>query len=193
MATEIVNPLDAPQVFDVVEIGGQVSPGICRVRGFKRAHNWDVKKGKGVRGATSTLTHFPPAKGTITFYLWLPSQFVAWAQFRPLFKYDPTKKAIQAVDIWYPTLLDIDITSVVTEDISAFEPTSDPPNGMWECTVALLEYFPPKKKSAVGTPTGSQAQTQPTFSQSSQGVLPPAAGDDQQKEMAQLLQKAQAS
>jgi hypothetical protein len=193
MATGQVTPLSAPQVYDVVEIGGVVSPGICRVKGFKRPQKWDTKKGKGVRGSTSTLVQFPPAQGTITFYLWEDAHFVAWETFRTLFLYDPTKKGAQAVDIWYPTLLDLNINSVVTEDISALEPASDPPNGLWVCTVSLLEYFPPSNKPAVSTPSMSQQQAQPKFSESSQGVLPPSAQDQQQQEMGTLLKQASAA
>lgn len=194
MATEQVNPLDAPQVFDVVELGGIVSPGICRVKGFKRPNKWDTKVGKGVRGATSTLTQFPPTTGTITFLLWLPEHFVQWALFRPLFLYDPTKAKVQAIDIWYPTLLDLNINSVVCTDISALEPASDPPDGLWVCTVSLLEYFPAKAKSAVGTPSGSQAQGSAAGANGSPAGTPPqSAPDAQQQEIGKLLKQAQAA
>lgn len=194
MATEQANPLDSPQVYDVIEIGGIVSPGICRVRGFKREQTWDVKKGKGVRGSTSTLVQFPPAKGTITFFLWTAAHFTAWALFRPLFLYDPTKKAVQALDIWYPTLLDINISSVVTDDISAIEPVSDPPDGLFQVIVSLHEYFPPAKKSAVSTPSGSQSNgTAPGAPGSPPGTPVQSAPDSQQAEIAALLKKAQAA
>lgn len=152
MTDAALDPITNAAAWDAVEVGGVEAPGICILSGWKRAHEWDQKKGKGGLGATITFVQRPPAKGSIEFLLWLPSHFVEWKEFRQQFKYDPTKQEPQAVDIYHPSLDDIGIHSVVCEDIGAIIHKG---KGKYSITVALLEYFPPPPKSAVGTPTQS--------------------------------------
>jgi hypothetical protein len=151
-----VNPIAMPQDYDVVKIGGVECPGICVLSGFKRDTEWDVKKGKGTKGGTATLSQLPPAKGSIEFFLWTAFHFEAWdAIFRARFLYDPTKKTVNAVDIYHPALSVIDIYSVVTESIG---PVVHKGKQLYSITVELLEYLPPPKKTATGTPTGSNSK-----------------------------------
>lgn len=152
MSSEAINPFANAELWDVVQIGETTSPGICTVSGFKRTHGWEVKKGKGVKGSTITLNEFPPAEGTIKFLLWTPEHFVAWGAFRPLFKYDPTKKTVNAVDIFHPALDDIEVRRVVCKDIGQVEKEGP---GLYSITVSLLEYNPPPKKNATSTPKAS--------------------------------------
>jgi len=186
MASGAVDPITQPQAWDVVLIAQQTSPGLARVGEFKRVHEFDVKKGKGTLGATTTFVGKPPAKGSIVFRLFYASHFVAWEQFRPLLKYDPTKQNIQAVDIYHPSLADIDVNSVVCESISNIVHVG---NGEYNVTVEFLEYFPPPKASAVGTPTGSQANagTPPI---NKPGTPADPVADAQQKEIGDLLKQA---
>ncbi len=153
MAFTDLNPIDNAQSFDKIEIDGDECPGICVLKGFKRPTEWDVKRGKGTKGGTVTLTQLPPAKGTATFSLWLTEHFSAWATFRRKFKYDPTKKTANAVDIYHPWLADLDIISVVTESIGLIEHQG---KGLYTIEVELLEYLPPPKASATSTPDGSK-------------------------------------
>jgi hypothetical protein len=169
-----------------VRIAGVVSPGVCEISEAKRGFEFDVKKGKGAFGATATFVGRPPARLTLKFSFWQASQFAAWDQYRPLFKYDPTKKAIQAIDIYHPSLADIDITSVVCEEIGAIVHEG---SGLFTVTVKLLEYFPPPKKSAVSTPSGSQS-TNPNPG-ATPGQQQPSAQDAQQQQIQNLLQQAQ--
>lgn len=178
-----VNPIENPQAWDVVEIGQVESPGMCKVSGFKRSNEWDIKKGKGTVGATATYVGKPPAKGTIVFYLWTVAHFHEWDEFRPLLKYDPTKKAVQAVDIWHPALADIDVNSVIVDDIGQIEHEGQQ---LYSITVSLTEYFPAPKKSAVGTPAGSTSTQKGT----TPGTPPDPIADAQQAEIAALLKKA---
>ncbi len=152
----MADPISDPQSYDVVTIDGLENPGIIApggISGFKRDTEWDVKKGKGTKGGTATLSQLPPSKGSIKFLLWSKFHFDAWDQlYRKRFKYDPTKKSAQAVDIYHPTLAKLDIHCVVTESISIEQPEG---KGLWSITVELLEYLPPAKKTATSTPTGS--------------------------------------
>jgi len=186
MTTGQLNPFDNPEAYDVVVLGGVTSPGVVKpgaITGFKRAHEWDIKKGKGAKGATLTYVQRPPAQGTITFTLGTREHFTAWESFRPQFKYDPTKKNPQALDIFHPVLADLDIHSVVCESLSQLENDG---YGEWTCVVELCEYFPPPKAPAVGTPTTSQTNTNPKTAANQQ----PAVQDAQQAEIQRLLDQA---
>lgn len=179
------DPINNPQDWDYVIIGGTKSPGICKVSGFSRKNEWDIKKGKGTIGATLTYVGKPPAKGKILWTLWRPEHFIQWQAFRPLLKYDPTKKNVVAVDIFYPSLDDLDIHSVVCEDLGGIEH-----QGMQLYTIEaeFTEYFPPPKKSAVSTPDGSKATS--TKKNTSPGAQPDPISDAKQAEIAKLLQEA---
>jgi len=183
MSSGGVNPIDNPQKWDVVRVGQTTSPGICKVGEFKRVNEWDVKKGKGSLGATVTYIARPPAKGSIVFKLWTATHFMAWDTFRLLFQYDPTKRTVQAVDIYHPALADINVNSVVCEEIGNIVHEG---NQLYTITVALLEYFPPPKASAVSTPTGSKSNAGNT----PQGNVADPVADAQQKQIAELMKQA---
>ncbi len=176
----ISNPLDDPLGWDVVVIGGIVSPGLAKIGDFKTKREFDVKKGKGIFGATITFVGRPPSTGSITFYLWEPAHFDAWVAFRPLFKFDPTKKAIQAIDIFHPALTEIDMNSFVCEGIGA---TTHEGKGLYSITVDLLEFFPPPNKNATGTPSGSTGNNSKS---GATGATTDPIADAQQREIARL-------
>ncbi len=184
----LVNPLDDAQDYDVVKIDGVENPGIIApggITGFKRVTEWDVKKGKGTKGGTATLSQLPPAKGSIKFLLWDPFHFEAWnAIYRARFKYDPTKKTKNAVDIYHPALDTLDIKSVVTESIG---PEEYEGKGLWSITVELLEYIPAPKANISNTPSGSTSNGAKNASGSSGDPI----ADAQQAEIKKLLAEAQ--
>lgn len=189
-----LNPIDNPSSWDVVEIGGVQSPGRCSWTGWKRHNQWDRKRGKGTRGSTQTLVQQPEAEGEFTFYLWDNgnfgtghNHFAEWDKFSPLLQYDPTKRTPQAINIFHPALATLDppVTSVVIEDVGALTPEGG--DGMFTITVKMSEFFPVPPKKAVGTPTTSKDAPAPT----SPGAQPPAAQDEYQKQIAELLKKAQ--
>ena len=182
MSSDAANPIEDPQAWDHIYVGQTKSP-LCKVTGFKRQYEWDKKTGKGTKGSTTTFVGQPAVNGTVTFYLWRVQDFVAWAAFRKLLKYDPTKKNVEAIDIWYPSLADIDVKSVTTEEIGAIEHEGQ---GMYSVTIALLEYLPPPKKSATSTPSGSKTTQKGT----TPGTPTDPVADAQQKEIAELLKKA---
>ena len=91
MTSGSIDPIANPEEWDTVSIAQTVSPGVCKVGEFKRANEWDVKKGKGTVGGTLTYVGRPPAKGSITFRLWTSAHFTAWDTFRLALLYDPTK------------------------------------------------------------------------------------------------------
>jgi len=184
MSSEVLNPIDHPQEWDSVTIAGQRSPGLCELDGFDRKHDWDRKKGKGAAGETITFTQKPAAEGKLTFTFWLREHFTAWATFRALFKYDPTKKAPSPFDIFHPTLADNDIKSVVCGSLGGLKHVG---GGKYQVVVELLEYNPPPPKSAVSTPDGSKSNTKQT---PATGAQPDPIADAQQAQIAALLDEA---
>jgi hypothetical protein len=188
MASGALNPIENPQAWDFVLVGQTLSPGLAEVGKWVRKHDFQIKSGKGTVGATVTFIQKPPAQGTIKFKLWLPEHFVAWETFRKLLKYDPTKKVVQAIDLWHPSLADIDIKSVVVTDIGNMMPETMG-SGLWSCEVSFLEYFPPGKKSAVSTPNSSQSAGSGT----TPGQQPTSAQDADELALAAALKKAAAT
>lgn len=182
-----IDPISFPQEWDVVILGGGVSYPWCEVGEFKRAHEWDIKKAKGTLGATVTFVGRPPAKGSITFLLFNPGDWTTFDTFRQALLYDPTKKTVSAVDIYHPSLADIGITSVVTENIGNIVHAGQ---GLYKITVDFLEYYPPPKRSATSTPTGSK--NTPPNPPGSPGTQPTDAPDALQQQIATLLGQAEA-
>ena len=183
MSSGTVDPFSNPQAWDVITVAGVASPGKCDVSDCKTAYDWDVKKGKGVRGATVTFLGRPPAKFHITFQLWTAAHFAAWDAFRPLFKYDPAKKQPNAIDIYHPALADIEISSVVCEGIGTIIHKG---GQLYELVIDFLEYLPPVK--SIGTP-GKSVYTQ---LDKGPGTQPTSATDADQKTAADLLKQASA-
>ncbi len=183
MSSAALNPIANAESWHTVTIANEISPGACELSGFKRTYGWDIKKGKGTLGATLTFNESPPVEGTIKFMLWEDFHFVQWDDFRKHFKYDPTKKGASAVDIYHPSLADIDCKSVVCKSIGAIEHEG---KGLYSISVELIEYHPPPKKSAVSTPDGSKSNTTAKTS----GVTPDPIADAQQAEIKRLLAEA---
>jgi len=183
VGSESLDPIGFPNDWDYFTIGGFASPGVAVVHEFKRRHEFDVKKSKGVYGATITFIGRPPATGRIQLIFFQTAHFVSWAGFRPLLKYNPTKSAVQAVDIFHPSLDDIDIKSVVCESIGNIVHEG---NKKYTVEIEFLEYFPPPPISAVSTPTTSAPDTDPN----KPGVEPDPVGDANDKQIATLLGQA---
>ena len=180
MSSDLLDPIFNPESWDKVQIGLFSSPGICTVKGAERKYGWDIKKGKGTIGGTLTFNEAPPVESTITFLLWEHQHFLDWANFRPLFKYDPTKTQTTAIDIYHPSLADIDVKSVVCKKVGAIEHQG---KQLYSVDIDLIEYHPPPKKSAVATPSTSK----PNANTPGIGTQPDPVADAQQAEIAKLL------
>jgi hypothetical protein len=185
--SSLLDPITNANAWHFVLIANQRSPGIvAAVDGFERETGWDVKKGKGAAGAQLTQTTQPPAKGKIVFHAWEPIHFTQWAAYLPILRYTPGKAASQAVAIYYPSLADLGINSVV---ISKISPLKHIGRGKYERFVEMIEWTPPPKKSIVSSPTKAVEQNAPQ----TPGLPPDPIADAQQKEIARLLTIAQGS
>jgi hypothetical protein len=183
VSSEVLNPIDFAEAWDIATCAGVDSPGVIPpggISGAKRTYKYDVKTGKGTAGSTTTFVGKPPSPFTIKFEAWTPAHFSAWGSFLPLFKYNTVSKVGQAFDIFHPSLADLDIKSVVVTDIGQWVSEG---GGLWSRTIEFLEYFPASKKSIVSTPTGSKS-TAPTYV----GGAPP--GNTQDSQIAALQNQA---
>ena len=153
-----ISPFVNSAAWDVIVVGGVTCPGYCKLDKVARKNEFDRKKGKGTQGETLTYVQKPAAEIKVTFYLWTTAHFVSWDSFRQLLKYDPTKKSVEAIEIYHPALADLEIHSVVTASLGVINHEG---KGLFTVEVDLIEYFPPAKKSATSTPDKSNSATDP--------------------------------
>jgi hypothetical protein len=194
LRSSLLSPLAYPSTWDVIQVGNVTSPGVCFLSGFKRVHDFDKKSGKGTEGATLTFTRKPPVEGTVKFLLALdgtqypgaPDQFSGWATFCQQLKYDPTKTTVTAVDVYHPSLAQINATAFVCTEIGAVEIEGEPGMGLYSATIKLCEYAPPPKVSAVSTPQTATANAP----EATAGTPPDPIAEAQQAQIAALMQKA---
>ncbi len=179
----VSNPIEHARDYDAIELAGQEFGGLVIVKGFKRPFGWDIKKGKGVKGGTLTLGEFPPAKGTITFVLWLPEHWRTLADITEAFNYDPSKKKSSPIDVYHPDLARLEINSIVCENIGGQENMG---KGKYQIAYDVIEYLPPPPKDASATPNGSKTNNP----KKTPGKTDDPIADAQQKRIAQLLKEA---
>lgn len=87
-----VNPWQDPGAMDRVIFAKTIlTPGLCKVTGWNRENEYDIKTGKGTAGATETLKGQPPAKGSIEFTVWTFAQMQAWNPILDVLRFDPAK------------------------------------------------------------------------------------------------------
>lgn len=183
MTIGALDPITNPDAWNTVTLQGMNTPGKCEVGEFKRSVEWDIKSGKGTAGATETVKGLPPAKGSIDFYAWETAHFGVWDELLPKLLYDPTKQTKQANTIYYPSLADINVTSVNIEDIGSWVHQG---GSMYKRTIAFLEFAPPPAANAAQTPTGADSSQAST-----PGTQPDPATVALQKQAAALTKKAQ--
>ncbi len=153
----MANPIDDPELYDSVELGGVRSPGVVTITGHDRKHGWDVKKGAGQAGATTTRTSDDPIEFTCTFKLSDEEDFAAWPAFAAVVNSTVVGQSATARDIYHPDLAENDIKSVVKSTMMG---TVHDGMGGQTRAVKFLEYKPPRK--AGGTPSGSKAGSKAT-------------------------------
>ena len=148
-----LNPIDFSDVYDSITFNDViVSPG--QLLGFtglpKKSVAWDVKDGNGQTGASITKKGGKLAKFTATFLLCKDpggkfDDFADYDVFLPLMK--QAQDGTTVLVAYHPDLAELDIDSVVVEDISARKHLG---NGGDTVDISFIEYKPPKK--AGGTP-----------------------------------------
>lgn len=154
----VVNAIDNGDLYDSILAAGVKSPGVVTLSGHDRTIGWDIKKGPGTSGATTTRTSEDPVSFTASFYLVRDDalgidDLERWPQFEQVLRSTVSGATPQAIDIYHPDLAANGITSVVLQKMGGAVH-----DGMGGVTYAvqLLEYRPPKAKG--GTPSGSKAK-----------------------------------
>lgn len=146
------NPLDHPDLYDHIELGGVQSPGVVKLSGHDRKIGWDIKKGSGQSGATTTRSSDDPVEFTASFFLADAEDIAAWPTFLAVVKSTVSGKTPQALEVYHPDLAENGITSVVQATILG---TVHDGMGGQTRAIKFLEYRPPVKKG--GTPKGAKA------------------------------------
>lgn len=110
-----MNPLDTPEAYDVIILGGLTSPGIVEVTGAAREAEWDEPKAKGSSGAEPTYNGQKLSGITCKFKFWEASQLDEWRRFRTILEKPTDAKEPRPLDIIHPLVNDLGITSVVVD------------------------------------------------------------------------------
>lgn len=156
------NPFTHPELYQAMILGGKRSPGVVTFSGHDRDIGWDIKKGPGQKGATTTRTSEDPVEFEASFYLVTdPAREVddvaAWPEFLDIVKSTIAGPEPKALDAYHPDLAEVDIKSVVLKKILGV--TRDGHGGETR-KIRFLEYRPAKAQGGSGTPNGSR--TKPT-------------------------------
>jgi hypothetical protein len=150
----LANPVDNPDLYESIELGGRRSPGSVTLSNHDRKAKFDVKTAKGKAGGTTTLDSIPPVEFTATFTLSTVEEFDEWEAFVRIIRATLSGPKPTPVDIYHPDLAENDITSVVRATIGGRKHDG---KGGQMIAVTFQEYFPPKPKG--GTASGSKKST----------------------------------
>jgi hypothetical protein len=155
------NPLDQPDAWDVVVLGGQPSPGppgYAVVSGASAPRKLDIKDGQGQSGATVTYKGEKLSQFTVTIYLVETSDWVAWFKWRKLLEKPPLGVAAKAIPIYHPALAALKIASVLIEEEGQPEPDGE--TGLYKVPIKMVQWKKPTP--TLGTPQGSADGSNPT-------------------------------
>lgn len=152
----MTNPLDNPELYDVVVVAGRAAPGLAEVTGAGTPRGWDERKGLGLSGATLAQVGDGLPKFAINIYLWLPSHFTAWDAWKPLVARQARGTRYPVQDVYYPDLAELGISRMVVLDLKQREAVDD--KGLYRYVIECQEWRKPLP--VYSTPTGSKSSTQ---------------------------------
>ena len=144
--TTVINPLDHESAYDAIILSGKRSPGRVTLSGHDRNLDWDVKKVKGQKGASTTYNGDDPSEFTASFYLLRDDaegidDLEAWPEFLGVIRSAIASPTVKALDIYHPDLVANHITSVVPKKIGG---TVHDGKGGQTIAITFLEYRAPK-------------------------------------------------
>lgn len=142
-------PLPFPVLQNYFTLAGQKSPGVVTFEGADAPRKWDERAGYGFSGAFIVYTGDGLAQFNALVTLWLPEQFLEWADFSVLLAKPPVGVRPTALDIGHPILNSspLFIKSVVVTNVTQFRKS---PDFRFECTISFKQYRAPKP--ALGKP-----------------------------------------
>ncbi len=146
------DPLAQP--VDYILLAGEKSPGLADVRMADSPRRWDERNGYGLSGATvvyrgAGLSHF-----SVFLRLYSQTDWANWHDWKRLVDKPPVGKRPRAQDIWHPLLEDLEIKSVVVEDVLQADQTDD---GEWTIEIKFIQFRRPvfalaKPEASTATP-----------------------------------------
>lgn len=125
------------QPIDKIKMGGQWSPGYCDIVGASSPRKWEELGGYGMSGALLIYRGWGIAHFSIKFRLYSEDDWQAWHAFKPLVTRPPRNTRPRSIDVSHPLLEDLQIRSVVVEDLSQPEQTD---HGEWTIEIKLIAY-----------------------------------------------------
>lgn len=145
-----VSPWSYPTAWDTITIGKLSWYGKFEIRGASRKYKWNIADGWGFSGAYEIFQAQPPAKFTITFYVWADSQYSTYLSLLDALTYSPTHLppnnasgaagSTNALTLVHPQLQNNRISQAVVESIGGLEKQSD--DLMFSFTVDFVEFVP---------------------------------------------------
>lgn len=148
-AAAVLNPLDHPDAYDVMSVGGVVMPGQPQLGDISRALEWDKKPAKGKTGGNPTLKAKPLQEFTVDFEMWESAQAITWATLvLPMLRRATQDEDPQALELVHPYLADLDIEAAT---VVSYTPVRMQAKGKMVATIRFLESRRPR--AAEGTPT----------------------------------------
>ncbi len=145
-----VSPWANPTEWDTIQIGSVQWFGKFEIRGAARKYKWNIADGWGFQGAYEIFQAQPPAKFSITFYLWADVQYSTYLALVGALAYSPThlppnnatgaSSATNALSITHPQLQNNGISQVIVESIGDLQKQSD--DLLFSFTVDFVEFVP---------------------------------------------------
>lgn len=146
------DPINDPELFAVIDLGGVTSPGTVTLSGHDDVVEWDVKAAEGQKGASMTRKGTKPTAFKASIFMATEEQIGQWPAFRDAVN-ATVKGTTTAVDIYHPDLATQGITSVVKGTIGG---TTYDGKGGQTIVVTFQVYAPPV--AAGGSPNGSKSK-----------------------------------
>lgn len=159
------NPLDSP--VDHILLANRRSPGIAVVNGAGSPRRWDVRNGYALSGARVVFRGIALSRPIVTLTLVSTEDWNAWDDFRTLVQRPPVGVRARAQDIWHPILEDLNIVSVVVEDVLQPKQVAD---GEWAIDIKFIEFRRPVRTlESIGSSETQEFTTRELRIQSREG------------------------
>lgn len=146
------NPVTNP--VDYILLANQRSPGIAEVNATNSPRRWDERRGYALSGARVVYRGIGLARPIVTLRLYTEDDWNDWHEWRQIVQRPPVGERAHALDIWHPILEDLNINSVVVEDVLQPKQTAD---GEWSIDIKFIEYRRPVLNLEV--PEGSEERS----------------------------------
>jgi hypothetical protein len=148
------NPIDDP--IDYILLNDQRSPGVAMISGAGTPRKWQKQQGFGLSGAIVFFTGLDLSTFEVTLQLATVDDWNDWHDWKSLVQKPPLGTRPRALTIWHPFLEDLDIKSVVVEDMMQPE-VSD--TMMGTIKIKFLQYRRPRPSFAKPDGAGNKTLT----------------------------------